>query len=259
MTALVLRFSAAACAFAAVLVWEQIFPRRPRAPGLGRRWLANLTLQGVDAVVLMLVGAAVPGLLVGWAYFCEGRGLGLLHRVSWPFQLKAALGYALLDLVVYLQHRALHGVPVLWRLHRVHHADLDLDLTTGLRFHPGEILLSLALKAAAISLFGVHFLVVGVFEVALNAFSLITHANAKVPFEALVRWLVVTPDMHLIHHSQRPEETDSNYGFQLSLWDRLLGTYRRKPREALRLGLPSPEHTPALGPLELLWLPLEAP
>ena len=161
----------------------------------------------------------------------ESRGWGLFNIVPWPAWFEMLVGLVLLDLAIYLQHRVFHYVPVLWRLHRMHHADLDVDVTTGARFHPVEILLSLAIKFAAIVTLGPPALTVLLFEVLLNATSMFNHSNVRMPerAERVLRWLVVTPDMHRVHHSIIRHETDSNFGFNFPWWDRMFRTYRPQP------------------------------
>jgi len=168
---------------------------------------------------------------VGFALFAEERGWGLFNLAALPAWLEMLLALFLLDLAIYLQHRLFHHVPVLWRLHRMHHADLDVDVTTGVRFHPIEILLSLGIKFIVIVTLGVPMLAVLIFEIALNATSMFNHGNVRVPpaIERGLRWLVVTPDMHRVHHSILRHETDSNFGFNFPWWDRLFGTYRPEP------------------------------
>ena len=168
---------------------------------------------------------------MGFALLAEARGWGLLNVLAWPAWLELLLALVVLDLAIYLQHRVFHSVPVLWRLHRMHHADLDVDVSTGARFHPVEILLSLGLKLLVIVSLGAAALAVLLFEIALNATSMFNHSNVRIPpaIESALRWLLVTPDMHRVHHSMLRRETDSNFGFNFPWWDRLLGTYRHQP------------------------------
>ena len=175
--------------------------------------------------------ALIPLLAVGVAGLAEARGWGLFNNLGLPAVLAVVASVILLDLAIYLQHVMFHAVPALWRLHRMHHADLDFDVTTGARFHPIEILLSMGLKMAVVAALGVPVLAVLIFEVLLNATSMFNHANVRIPpaLDRLLRWFVVTPDMHRVHHSIRREETNSNFGFNLPWWDRLLGTYRAQP------------------------------
>jgi sterol desaturase/sphingolipid hydroxylase (fatty acid hydroxylase superfamily) len=194
------------------------------------------------AIDTMLVRLLAPGAVVGVALLAEDRGWGLFNAVALPPWAGVVLAVMLLDLLVYFQHVMFHAVPALWRLHRVHHADLDFDLTTGIRFHPIEILASLGIKSAAVAAMGAPAIAVLVFEVLLNGTAMFNHANASLPprFERWVRWIVVTPDMHRVHHSVRYEESSSNFGFSLPWWDRLFGTYRAQPRaghDAMTIGV----------------------
>lgn len=236
MDELVLRLAAFAGVFAALAGWERLAPARKLALPRWKRWRANLGLAGLN---VLLVRLALPVSAVAFAAFAAAEGWGLLHRVSLPAWLAAVAGVVLLDLVVYLQHVLFHSVPALMRLHAVHHADPDFDVTTGIRFHPLEILISTAIKLAAIAALGVAPAAVLVFEVLLNASAMFNHANASLPgrLEPWVRGVLVTPDMHRIHHSVIEAERNSNYGFCLSWWDRLLGTYTAAPRGELTIGL----------------------
>lgn len=220
-------------------LWERYAPRRALGVGRGMRWASNLALAAINTVVVRSVAALGA---VGIALVAADRGWGMLNNVALPAWVAAILAFVLLDLAIYLQHVLFHAVPVLWRLHRVHHADLDVDVTTGLRFHTLEIVLSLGIKAAAIVLLGPPAVAVLAFEIALNATSLFNHSNVALPawLDRVLRLVVVTPDMHRIHHSVLRDETNSNYGFNLPWWDFLLGTYRRAPsrgHERMTLGL----------------------
>lgn len=238
--------------FALMAWWEILAPRRQRLIPRLRRWTANLGLVAINTLLLRLL---FPTAAVGMAAFAVNEGWGLLNRLSWPDWLELILAVALLDLVIYLQHVMVHAVPVLWRLHRVHHADPEYDLTTGARFHPIEIILSMLIKIATIAALGPPVVAVVLFEVILSGMAMFNHANIELP-ATLDRWLrriVVTPDMHRVHHSVEPDETNSNFGFNLSLWDRLMGTYREQPRLGqlgMRIGIASlddPEITTRLG------------
>ena len=224
-----IRLAAFAAVFAAVALWEALAPRRKRSFGRRARWPHNLGLLLVDVA---LVRVLVPGAAIAVAMTAAGSGWGLLNALALPGWAAIAAGIALLDLAIYFQHVMFHAVPALWRLHRVHHADLDFDVTTGARFHPIEILISTAIKCAAIAALGAPVISVFVFEMLLNATAMFNHANASLPqrLERWLRWLVVTPDMHRVHHSVRYEESSSNFGFNLPWWDRLFGTYRAQPR-----------------------------
>lgn len=234
-----LRLSAALLIFAVMAAWELAHGlRSPKVPRLPR-WGANLGLVTVDVAVVRFL---LPAGLVGAALWVEERGWGLLSLLDLHPVLAAVIAVLVLDLAIYLQHVLFHKVPLLWRFHRVHHADHDVDVTTGLRFHPVEIVLSLALKLALIAALGVPAEAALVFEVLLNGTSLFNHGNVALPagVDRALRWLVVTPGMHHIHHSVERLEHDSNFGFNLTWWDRMLGTYRDRAAagpEGLRLGL----------------------
>jgi len=215
--------------FVLMAVWELVAPRRVLSVSKAQRWASNLALVLINTLSLRLV---FPAAAVGMAAFAAAEGWGLLNAVDLPFWLSALISLVVLDFVIWLQHVMFHAVPALWRLHRVHHADLDYDLTTGARFHPIEILLSMVIKFAAIAALGPPVVAVILFEVILNGMAMFNHANVRLParIDRALRWLVVTPDMHRVHHSAEDDETNSNFGFNLSWWDRLLGTYRDQPR-----------------------------
>lgn len=236
MDELSLRLAAFLGVFAALAAWERLAPARRLTLPRGGRWRANLGLAALDALV---VRVALPGSAIAFAAFVSGAGWGLFNRFSLPGGIAMIAGVVLLDLVVYFQHVLFHSVPALMRLHAVHHADPDFDLTTGIRFHPLEILISMAIKLAAIAALGIPAPAVLVFEVLLNVSAMFNHANASLPgwLEPSVRRVLVTPDMHRIHHSVLAAERNSNYGFCLSWWDRLLGTYTAAPRGGLDIGL----------------------
>ena len=183
-----------------------------------------------------MVRLFLPTGAVGLAIWTQSQHWGLFNSVQWPYWIEVTSTVILLDLAIYLQHRLFHGVPLLWRLHRMHHADLEVDATTGNRFHPIEIALSMIIKFGVIAAVGAPALAVLLFEIFLNATSLFNHANIRVAarLEPIMRWLVVTPDMHRIHHSIHRDETDSNFGFNLPWWDRVFGTYRSQPRDGHR-------------------------
>lgn len=226
-----IRLAAFIGVFAAVAAWELAAPCRKGAFARRRRWPHNLGLLAVDTVVARL---AAPGAAIGVALISEQRGWGFLNLAPVPAPLAFVATLLLLDLAIYFQHVMFHAVPTLWRLHRVHHADLDFDVTTGTRFHPIEILISMAIKCAAVAAIGAPPAAVLAFEVLLNATAMFNHANASLPgpLERALRWLVVTPDMHRIHHSVNYDESSSNFGFNIPWWDRLFGTYRAAPRAA---------------------------
>lgn len=211
-------------------VWEVAAPRRRRDIPRLVRWTNNLALVALDT---LLVRLAFPVLAVGLAVVADARGWGLLNVADVPALPAAVLSVLVLDLVIYLQHVMFHAVPALWRLHRMHHADLEFDVTTGLRFRPMEILLSMGIKLAVVAALGPPAIAVLVFEVLLNATAMFNHSNVRLPasVDRALRLVVVTPDMHRVHHSIHPVETNTNFGFNLPWWDRLLGTYRAQPRD----------------------------
>ncbi|MDD3450401.1 MAG: sterol desaturase family protein [Gammaproteobacteria bacterium] len=214
--------------FAVMALWEVMAPRRPLTQSKLRRWLNNLGLVALNTLVLRLI---FPAAAVGMAVVAGERGWGLFNNLETPAWAAGILAFLILDLAIYLQHVMFHAVPALWRLHRVHHADLDFDVTTGARFHPVEILLSMVLKLALVAVIGPPVLAVLLFEVVLNATAMFNHANARLPpgLDRVLRRFLVTPDMHRVHHSIVAGETNSNFGFNLPWWDRLLGTYRAQP------------------------------
>jgi sterol desaturase/sphingolipid hydroxylase (fatty acid hydroxylase superfamily) len=222
-----------------MVLWEALAPCRTRSVSRWLRWSNNLGLVALNTV---LVRMATPAAVVGLAAVAEVQGWGLLNQLSLPGWLSALAAVLLLDLAIYLQHVLFHAVPVLWRLHRMHHADLDIDVTTGVRFHPLEMILSLAIKLMVVAALGPSVVAVVVFEVLLNATSMFNHANVRIAprLERALRLLVVTPDMHRVHHSVVARETNSNFGFNLPWWDWLLGTYRAQPGDghlAMSIGI----------------------
>jgi sterol desaturase/sphingolipid hydroxylase (fatty acid hydroxylase superfamily) len=214
--------------FAAMALWEVLAPRRVRSVSRWVRWPSNLAVTAINTA---LVRVLFPTAAVGLALVGEQRGWGLLNALALPHWAKIAAAVVVLDLVIYLQHVMFHAVPALWRLHRMHHADLDIDVTTGARFHPVEIVLSMLIKLATVAALGAPALAVLIFEVLLNATAMFNHSNVRMPvaLDGALRWLVVTPDMHRVHHSIVPRETNSNFGFNAPWWDRLFGTYRAQP------------------------------
>jgi sterol desaturase/sphingolipid hydroxylase (fatty acid hydroxylase superfamily) len=224
-----IRLSSFAIVFAAMSLWEWLAPRRAVRISRQVRWLNNLALVALNT---LLVRVLFPLLPVGLAILAQQRGWGLFNVLQLPSWTVWLVSLLIFDLAIYLQHVMFHAIPALWRLHRVHHADLEFDVTTGLRFHPLEILLSTGFKLAVVAVVGPPAVVVVAFEVLLNATSMFNHGNVRIPLgvDRMLRGVVVTPDMHRVHHSIDPRETNSNFGFNLAWWDRMLGTYRAQPR-----------------------------
>jgi sterol desaturase/sphingolipid hydroxylase (fatty acid hydroxylase superfamily) len=220
-------------------VWEVAAPRRVRVSSRWVRWPSNLGLVALNAMVLRLTIPVAGG---GIAVVDQQRGSGLLNNVVLPGWGRIAIAILVLDLAIYLQHVMFHAVPALWRLHRMHHADLDFDVTTGARFHPIEILISTGFKLTVVAALGAPPIAVLVFEVVLNATAMFNHGNVRLPerLDRILRWAVVTPDMHRVHHSVIPNEANSDFGFNLPWWDWLFGTYRAQPasgHEGMTIGL----------------------
>jgi sterol desaturase/sphingolipid hydroxylase (fatty acid hydroxylase superfamily) len=236
---------------------EFFAPRRMPTTSKLRRWFANLAIVALNPLSVALVYPILP---VGVALLASERGWGLLNQWDLPYGLEVLIGVVAMDFVVYTQHVLHHAIPMLWRLHMVHHADLDFDMTTGLRFHPIEIIVSMAIKLSAVAALGAPPLAVLIFEVALNATSMFNHSNIRLPqkVDRVLRLLMVTPDMHRVHHSVIIRETNSNYGFNLPWWDRLLGTYKAQPAKGhtdMVIGLSQFRNPQKLSLLRLLILP----
>jgi sterol desaturase/sphingolipid hydroxylase (fatty acid hydroxylase superfamily) len=234
-----IRLAAFCGVFTLMAFWELLGPRRKETIGRGWRWPNNLGLVVVDTVLVRIL---FPTTAVGLALIARAHGIGLFNVVPLPPWFGLVASVILLDLTIYFQHVLFHAVPVLWRLHRMHHADLDIDGSTGLRFHPIEILLSMVIKLAVVIALGAPAVAVLIFEILLNATSIFNHGNIRIPeaFDHVLRWFVVTPDMHRVHHSVLSRETNSNFGFNLPWWDRLFGTYRAQPaagHEAMTIGI----------------------
>ena len=234
-----LRLAAFLGILAVMAFWELAAPRRRQEIPRLIRWTNNLALVVVDTILLRL---SFPILAVGLAVMAESQGWGLFNIIDVPGWGAILVSVIVFDLVIYLQHVMFHAVPALWRLHRMHHADLEFDVTTGLRFHPVEILLSMGIKLAVVVALGPPAVAVLIFEVLLNATAMFNHSNIRLPtlVDRVLRLIVVTPDMHRVHHSIRPEETNSNFGFNLPWWDRLLGTYKAQPaagHEGMSIGI----------------------
>ncbi|WP_417772522.1 sterol desaturase family protein [Stappia sp.] len=246
--------------FAAMALFEVVLPRRDLILSRARRWTTNLAIVAFDTAMLRIV---FPMAAVGVALWAEQAGFGLFHMQDAPVALAAIAGFVILDFAVWFEHWASHKVPLLWRIHRMHHADRDIDVTTALRFHPLEILLSMLWKAGVVAVFGIPAIGVLVFEVVLNGAAMFNHANLRLPgaLDRILRLVLVTPDMHRVHHSTIRAETDSNYGFNLSLWDRLFRTYVDQPREGhegMTIGLTEYQDEKPAGILWSLALPFRA-
>ncbi len=225
--------------FGVMVVWELLAPRRALTVSKTLRWVNNLGLVFLNSFVLRLL---FPAAAVGVAAWAQQQGWGLLNFYQVPTTVAVILSVVAMDFVIWVQHVLFHAIPVLWRLHRVHHADLDYDVTTGARFHTIEIILSMLIKFATIALLGPPVVAVVIFEVMLNATAMFNHGNVGLPLrlDRVLRWVLVTPDMHRVHHSVEDDEANSNFGFSLTWWDRLFGTYREQPRaghEAMTIGI----------------------
>ena len=243
-----------------MLVLESLIPRHPTVDSKPRRLAINFSLTGVNVLLVRLLPA---GAAVGTATYAGEHGWGLLNYLDWPVAVEMAVGVVFLDLMIYLQHVVLHMIPFFWRFHKVHHSDLDLDVSSGFRFHPVEILASMIYKMGLIAAIGPSVLTVVVFEAILSGMAKFTHSNIKLPLglDRALRWVFVTPDMHRIHHSVEMAETNSNYGFNLSLWDRLLGTYihdGKKPQPEIVIGIPEFRTPDQVSLLQLVLMPFRS-
>lgn len=253
----VLRLSVFAGIFLLAMMAETILPRRSRVLPRARRWVANIAIVIIDTVALRLL---MPLIAVGAALIAAEQGWGLFNILTLPDGLAVLFAVIALDLAIYGQHVASHKIPVLWALHKVHHADRDIDVTTALRFHPVEILASMLYKIVVVIALGAPVAAVIIFEVLLNACAMFNHANLKLPASAdkMLRLFLVTPDMHRVHHSVLHDETDSNYGFCLPWWDRLFRTYKAQPdagHDNMTIGLPDYQTDKPASLFWSLWLP----
>lgn len=244
----VLRLSLFLGVLASLIALEATRPRRALQKSRRQRWTTNLSIVVLDSLCLRALGLlAAPLLAVGAAVWAQDRGWGLLNHVEGPAWLELVVSLLILDALIWAQHRAFHRIPLLWRIHRMHHADPDFDATTALRFHPVEIVLSMMIKVAAVLLLGPSAVAVVLFEVILNACAMFNHANLDLPswLDRALRTVLVTPDMHRVHHSTRPAEHHSNFGFSLSIWDRGFGTYVPQPgdgHQQMQIGLSAYQH-----------------
>lgn len=236
--------------FVVLALAETFLPRRHRNVVRSKRWVTNWSLTALNTVSLQLMALILPALAVGAALDAQQNGWGLFNALGLAPWIETALVILTLDFAIWLQHLVTHKVPLLWRLHRVHHADRDMDVTTAIRFHPVEIALSMLLKIGLVYLIGPSALAVILFEILLNGTAMFNHSNLNLPLglDRLVRKVLVTPDMHRVHHSVHRSEHDSNYGFSLSIWDRLFGTYIAQPRaghDHMKVGLEWQDDRPA--------------
>ena len=242
--------------FVLLAAFEAFAPRRARRQKQSTRWMTNWGMTLLNTVALRLMALALPLLAVGAALDAQAQGWGVLNWTDWPVWIEVALAVIVLDFSIWLQHLITHKVPLLWRLHRVHHADVDIDVTTAIRFHPVEIALSMLLKIGLVYLLGPAAIAVILFEILLNGTAMFNHANLRLPerVDAVLRTVLVTPDMHRVHHSVHRSEHDSNYGFALSIWDRMFGTYIAQPakgHEAMDIGLEWQDDRPSTLPWSL--------
>lgn len=236
--------------FAILALTEALAPRRIRSQKRSQRWVTNWGITIANAVLLRVMAVALPLLAVGAAVDAQAQGWGLFNALGLPLWIEVIAAILILDFVIWAQHLITHKVPVLWRLHRVHHADVDMDVTTAIRFHPVEIALSMILKIGVVYLLGPAAVAVILFEIILNGTAMFNHANIRLPLwlDAGVRKVLVTPDMHRVHHSVHRHEHDSNYGFALSIWDRMFGTYIAQPEaghDDMAVGLEWQDDRPA--------------
>ncbi|MBV1895221.1 MAG: sterol desaturase family protein [Rhodobacteraceae bacterium] len=228
-----LRLSVFLGLFTLFAIVEALAPRKQRAQPRVKRWFTNLSMTVLNTLLLRAVAFGLPLLAVGAAIDAEAQGWGLFNALNWPVWVEVIAAILILDFAIWAQHLVTHKIPLLWRLHRVHHADRDMDVTTAIRFHPIEIGLSMLLKIGLVYLLGPAAVAVVLFEVILNGTAMFNHANIRLPLavDRIVRLILVTPDMHRVHHSVHRNEHDSNYGFSLSIWDRMLGTYVAQPKD----------------------------
>lgn len=239
--------------FLVIAIWEIVFPRRALTQSKVRRWINNLAVVVIDNLALRIL---FPILAVGLAVIAERNEWGVFNIFEIPVLVNVALSVIIFDFLIYLQHVMFHMIPLLWRLHRMHHIDPDYDVTTASRFHPIEIILSMIIKMAAILVIGPAPIAIICFEIILNGSAMFNHGNIKLPqkIDAIIRKLIVTPDMHRVHHSIYPSETNSNYGFFLSLWDQWMGTYKPQPKKGHELMIIGLEYFRDLKFLNLHWL-----
>ena len=256
---LLVRFAIFLALFIVFAVLENYVPRRQQKKPRLARWRTNWGITLINSVTLRLLSIGLPLLAVGAAIDASNSGYGLFNHLGWSVIFEACLCILIMDFAIWAQHVFTHKIPILWRMHQVHHTDIEMDVTTAIRFHPAEIAISMLLKIGLVYLLGPSVWAVIIFEILLNGAALFNHANIKLPapLDSILRKIIVTPDMHRIHHSSNREEHDSNYGFALSIWDRIFGTYRQEPvdgHNAMTIGLQWQNESPTkLG--WSLWLP----
>ncbi|PCH47122.1 MAG: fatty acid hydroxylase [Hyphomicrobiales bacterium] len=234
-----IRLTVFAGLFAIFALSEWLRPRRPLTAPKSKRWFTNIAIVVIDSVVVRLL---FPAAAVGIAIWAQGEGYGLFNMVSVPIWLAGLASIIILDFAVWLSHLLSHKIPIIWRLHRMHHSDRDFDVSTAIRFHPIEIVVSMIYKVAWVVALGAPAWSVILFEIILNGVAMFNHSNTKLPLsvDRILRLFIVTPDMHRVHHSTHPDETDSNYGFNFPFWDRLFGTYTDQPElghDKMEIGL----------------------
>jgi sterol desaturase/sphingolipid hydroxylase (fatty acid hydroxylase superfamily) len=249
-----LRLAAFIGIFAIMALWEVAAPRRMRVMRRAGRWITNWAISIANTGLLAFMKAVLGVAATLAALDASARGIGLLNGLAWPAWAEVLIAFVVLDFAIWLQHLASHKIPILWRLHRVHHADRDVDVTTAIRFHPVEIGLSMLFKIAVVYAIGAPALAVVLFEIVLNGAAMFNHANVRLgAADGWLRLAIVTPDMHRVHHSVDRREHDANYGFNLSVWDRMFRTYVAEPRgghDGMTIGLPAHQNE---GPADLVW------
>ena len=256
MSETALRFGVFAAVFVAMALLELLAPKRRLSAAKSQRWMTNLAIVVVDSLIVRLMAMlAVPLAALAAAFWAESQGIGLFNWLDWPLWVEILVAVVVLDFAIWLQHLAAHKIPILWRLHQMHHADVDIDVTTAIRFHPIEIALSMIWKILWVIPLGAAPLAVLLFEVILNGCAMFNHANVALPgwLDRALRLVIVTPDMHRVHHSVEQREHDSNYGFNLSIWDRLFATYNAQPaagHEGMTIGLKPYQ---SAGPTQVGW------
>lgn len=251
---LTLRLACFFSLFIALMLIEKIYPKRKIIITRKIRWTRNIPLVFINSVLVRIL---IPFTAASTAIFAQSHNIGFFNDFSVPSSISVVISIILLDFLIYFQHVAFHHLPLLWRLHKVHHIDQEIDVTTGVRFHPLEIIISTLIKCLAVLIFGVPFIAVLIFEILLNSTAMFNHSNINLPekFDKYLRLILVTPDMHRVHHSVIVQETNSNFGFNLPFWDRIFKTYKAQPEEGhynMQIGLKEYRDYKKTGLLELL-------